>query len=78
MRTPDPSLDTLGKEHVAVAYRGPLPATAHRLALPPRHESNAGGYNYPKCNTVKYDWWARIPACDAAYIAVPCRECFGG
>lgn len=64
LRAPDPTLMTLGGD-VYVEHANP-----NRAHIPMRHCEEV---LYTRCNTVGYlDMHAR----DAAYIAVPCRDCF--
>ena len=65
LRAPDPTLDVLG-EPVGVEYWSPDPGVAHRLPDGPGGSMSACGYRGLDA----------MPSLYAAYVAVPCRECF--
>ena len=65
LRAPDPTLDALG-EPVGVEYWSPDPGVAHRLPDGPGGSMSACGYRGLDA----------MPSLYAAYVAVPCRECF--
>ena len=65
LRAPDPTLDVLG-EPVGVGYWSPDPGVAHRLPDGPGGSMSACGYRGLDA----------MPSLYAAYVAVPCRECF--
>ncbi len=65
LRAPDPTLDGL-HEPVSVDYWSPNPGVAHGLP-------NGPGDMMTACGIRAVD---AMPSSYAAYVAVPCRECF--
>jgi hypothetical protein len=63
MRAPDPTIMAMGEDLPVTV--GNLLAVAHRPELRPTHPCSELRWSLP---------W--MPASVAAYIAVPCRECF--